>query len=167
MHYCGAVPMQGRLQLAMLEEVRAPEPPIRLSAIFFEPGSAEQVAGEGVPQQVRMHALEQALALGQQAHVHRGDVVKGFAESDHVLEQTYRVPMVHQGYLEPHSATAEWSIFVNPLPDAVNFPSNPLLVKFSSGFTCRKLFTFHTHPSNNSLWITGCGLCSIATNPCR
>lgn len=46
MHYCGAVPMQGRLQLAMLEEVRAPEPPIRLSAIFFEPGSAEQVAAE-------------------------------------------------------------------------------------------------------------------------
>ena len=36
----------GALQLAMLEEVRAPEPPIRLSAIFFEPGSAEQVAAE-------------------------------------------------------------------------------------------------------------------------
>jgi predicted nuclease with RNAse H fold len=46
MHYCGAVPMRGRLQLAMLEEVRAPEPPIRLSAIFFEPGSAGQVAAE-------------------------------------------------------------------------------------------------------------------------
>lgn len=38
--------MQGSLQLAMLEEVRAPEPPIRLSAIFFEPGSAGQVAAE-------------------------------------------------------------------------------------------------------------------------
>ena len=38
--------MQGRLQLAMLEEVRAPEPPIRLGAIFFEPGSAAQVAAE-------------------------------------------------------------------------------------------------------------------------
>jgi predicted nuclease with RNAse H fold len=46
MHYCGVVPMQGSLQLAMLEEVRTPEPPIRLSAIFFEPGSAEQVATE-------------------------------------------------------------------------------------------------------------------------
>jgi predicted nuclease with RNAse H fold len=30
----------------MLEEVRAPEPPIQLSAMFFEPGSAEQVAAE-------------------------------------------------------------------------------------------------------------------------
>lgn len=46
MHYCGVVPMQQALQLAMLEEVRAPEPPIRLSAIFFEPGSAAQVASE-------------------------------------------------------------------------------------------------------------------------
>ena len=46
MHYCGAVPMRGRLQLAMLEEVRTPEPPIRLSAIFFEPGSADQIAAE-------------------------------------------------------------------------------------------------------------------------
>jgi hypothetical protein len=46
MHYCGIVPAQRTLQLAMLEEVRAPEPPIRLSAIFFEPGSADQVAAE-------------------------------------------------------------------------------------------------------------------------
>jgi hypothetical protein len=38
--------MQDALQLAMLEEVRDPEPPIRLSAIFFEPGSAAQVAVE-------------------------------------------------------------------------------------------------------------------------
>jgi predicted nuclease with RNAse H fold len=46
MHYCGIVPMQSSLQLAMLEEVRTPDPPIRLSAIFYEPGSAEQVATE-------------------------------------------------------------------------------------------------------------------------
>jgi predicted nuclease with RNAse H fold len=45
-HYCGVVPLQGALQLAVLEEVRASEPPIRLSALFFEPGTAEQVAVE-------------------------------------------------------------------------------------------------------------------------
>jgi predicted nuclease with RNAse H fold len=44
--YCGVVPMQGALQLSMLEEVRTPEPPIRLSAMFFEPGSPAQVAAE-------------------------------------------------------------------------------------------------------------------------
>ncbi len=46
MHYCGVVPMQRALQLAMLEEVRTPEPPIRLSVIFFEPGTPDQVAAE-------------------------------------------------------------------------------------------------------------------------
>ena len=46
MHYCGVVPMQRALQLALLEEVRDPEPPIRLTAVFYEPGSPEQVAVE-------------------------------------------------------------------------------------------------------------------------
>jgi predicted nuclease with RNAse H fold len=46
MRYCGVIPMQGGLQLSMLEEVRTPEPPIRLSAVFFEPGSPAQVAAE-------------------------------------------------------------------------------------------------------------------------
>jgi len=38
--------MQGALQLALLEEVRDAEPPIRLSALFYEPGTPEQVAAE-------------------------------------------------------------------------------------------------------------------------
>jgi len=46
MHYCGVVAMQSSLQLAMLEEVRTPEPPIRLNALFYEPGSAADVARE-------------------------------------------------------------------------------------------------------------------------
>ena len=46
MHYCGVSPARGLLQLVMLEEVRAAEPPIQLSAIFYEPGSAAQVAAE-------------------------------------------------------------------------------------------------------------------------
>jgi len=49
-----------------------------------------------------------AINVSQTAAVKRGDVAKGFAESDVVLEHTYRVPMVHQGYLEPHAVLAEW-----------------------------------------------------------
>src|SRR5262249_36979329 len=49
-----------------------------------------------------------AVNVSQTAAVKRGDVAKGFAESDLVLEHTYRVPMVHQGYLEPHAVLAEW-----------------------------------------------------------
>lgn len=46
MRYCGVVPVRGLLQLAMLEEVREPEPPVQLRALFFEPGGAGQVAAE-------------------------------------------------------------------------------------------------------------------------
>ncbi|HZP35499.1 MAG TPA: xanthine dehydrogenase family protein molybdopterin-binding subunit [Methylomirabilota bacterium] len=49
-----------------------------------------------------------AANVSQQARLTRGDVAAGFAQSDHVLEKTYRVPMVHQGYLEPHAVLAEW-----------------------------------------------------------
>jgi predicted nuclease with RNAse H fold len=45
-HYCGVVPVRGALQLTMLEEVRVSDPPVRLSAIFFEPGSAAEVGSE-------------------------------------------------------------------------------------------------------------------------
>jgi hypothetical protein len=46
MHYCGiaAVPT-GHLQLVALTELRTTEPPVRLVATFYEPGTAEQVAG--------------------------------------------------------------------------------------------------------------------------
>lgn len=42
----------------------------------------------------------------------RGDVEKGFAASDVIVENTYRMSQVHQGYLELQNATASW--------DAVN-----------------------------------------------
>lgn len=36
----------------------------------------------------------------------RGDVEKGFRESDFILEETYSTQRVHQGYIEPKAATA-------------------------------------------------------------
>jgi len=53
-------------------------------------------------------APAKAVNISQQARLQRGDPAKGFAEADHILEKTYRVPMVHQGYLEPHAVLAEW-----------------------------------------------------------
>jgi hypothetical protein len=46
LRYCGVVPCGQQLQLVMLEELREPEPPVRLDAVFFEPASAAQVARE-------------------------------------------------------------------------------------------------------------------------
>jgi predicted nuclease with RNAse H fold len=46
MRYCGVVGAGPYLQLAALEEVRTEEPPIRLHARFYEPGTPEQVVRE-------------------------------------------------------------------------------------------------------------------------
>ena len=37
-----------------------------------------------------------------------GDAEKGFKEADIIVEREYRTATVHQGYIEPHSATAMW-----------------------------------------------------------
>jgi predicted nuclease with RNAse H fold len=44
--YCGLVPAGPYLQLATLEEVRLAEPPVKLTARFYEPGSPADVATE-------------------------------------------------------------------------------------------------------------------------
>ena len=38
-----------------------------------------------------------------------GDVDKGFAEADLVVEREYNTASVHQGYIEPHNATVLWN----------------------------------------------------------
>jgi hypothetical protein len=43
MHYCGIALGPGFLQLASLEEVLVPQPPVRLRATFYEPGDVDQV----------------------------------------------------------------------------------------------------------------------------
>ncbi|MDQ3648151.1 MAG: hypothetical protein M3433_06145 [Actinomycetota bacterium] len=60
MRYCGVVPLGPRhLQLVVVEEVRDPDPPIRLTASFFEPGSAAELAT-----QLRLWEGELVVALG-------------------------------------------------------------------------------------------------------
>lgn len=39
----------------------------------------------------------------------RGDVEAGLAEADVVIEREFETSMYHQGYIEPHSATAFWN----------------------------------------------------------
>jgi xanthine dehydrogenase molybdenum-binding subunit len=38
----------------------------------------------------------------------QGDPEQGFAQADVVVERTFETAMVHQGYIEPHAATAVW-----------------------------------------------------------
>ncbi|MFN8005580.1 MAG: xanthine dehydrogenase family protein molybdopterin-binding subunit [Terriglobia bacterium] len=39
----------------------------------------------------------------------KGNLQTGFAAADHILEHEYRSATVHQGYIEPHAATALWN----------------------------------------------------------
>ena len=39
----------------------------------------------------------------------KGDTASGFAEADVIVEREYRAKTVHQGYIEPHNATALWN----------------------------------------------------------
>ena len=38
-----------------------------------------------------------------------GDIEQGFKEADVIIEREYRTQSVHQGYIEPHTSTADWS----------------------------------------------------------
>ncbi|MSQ07536.1 MAG: xanthine dehydrogenase family protein molybdopterin-binding subunit [Dehalococcoidia bacterium] len=38
-----------------------------------------------------------------------GDVTQGFKEADVIVERQFHTKPVHQGYIEPHSATAQWN----------------------------------------------------------
>ena len=44
--------------------------------------------------------------ISAETHTEVGDVDKGFAESDVVVDDTYTIPRVHQTYMEPHVSVA-------------------------------------------------------------
>src|SRR5216117_3506345 len=77
-----------------LEAMKPGAPPVA------DAGSVGGVTTEAKP--------AKAVNISQQSRLQRGDVTKALAESDVVIEKTYRVPMVHQGYLEPHAVLAQW-----------------------------------------------------------
>jgi len=73
-----------------------------------EADTSEALAHSGVAAAKSEAKPSKAVNISQQAKINRGDLAKAFAESDVVIEKTYRIPMVHQGYLEPHAALAQW-----------------------------------------------------------
>jgi CO/xanthine dehydrogenase Mo-binding subunit len=85
------------------------------------PALHENVAAyDGAPEKILAGDLHNGLT---RLAWRKGDVEKGFNESDLVLEHTFHVPARHQGYLEPHAATVAiesegriqvWSSVKNP-----------------------------------------------------
>jgi hypothetical protein len=92
--------MQSALQLALLEEVRDPEPPIRLSALFYEPGAPEQLAKE-------IRSL--------------GDVVVGVGTGAEPVAEALGLPV-----FEPEEATdGPQSVPEGAYQEAPVFPTDP------------------------------------------
>ena len=91
--------MQRMVQLALVEEVRDPEPPIRLSALFYEPGDAAQVAEE-------LRTL--------------GDVVVGYARGAEPVVEALGLPAfeAEDGSAVPEGAYRETPLFATD-PDRV------------------------------------------------
>jgi CO/xanthine dehydrogenase Mo-binding subunit len=89
-----------------LQSLKPGSPPVADAGT--EADASEALAHSAVAMAKSEEASGKAVNVSQTAAVKRGDVAKGFAESDVIVEKTYRVPMVHQGYLEPHAVLAEW-----------------------------------------------------------
>src|SRR5262245_2486821 len=91
-----------------LESMQPGAPPVPEAGT--EADTSEALAHSGVAAaQTAVMPPSKAVNVAQQAKLGRGDVARAFAESDVIIERMYRVPMVHQGYLEPHAALAQWS----------------------------------------------------------
>lgn len=58
------------------------------------------------PEAPRVHEEWPTGNLLEELHVRRGDVERGFAEADVVIERTYRTPMVDHAFMEPECAVA-------------------------------------------------------------
>src|SRR2546425_4131279 len=89
-----------------LESMKPGAPPV--AELGTEADTSEALAHGSVSGVTTETKPAKAVNISHQAKLGRGDVAKGFAESDVVIEKTYRIPMVHQGYLEPHAVLAQW-----------------------------------------------------------
>src|SRR5438094_8275987 len=89
-----------------LESMKPGAPPVAEAGT--EADTSEAQAHGSVSGVAAVAKPAKAVNISQQTTLARGDVAKGLAESDVVIEKTYRVPMVHQGYLEPHAVLAQW-----------------------------------------------------------
>ena len=130
----GRVRFQGQPVAAVAaDDVHTAEEALDLIEVDYEvlPAAIDPVEAmkDGAPQ-VREHAVEtdnaEALAHGSIAtgevkeasdrptnitsrvHFHRGDVDRGFSESDVIIEHTYHIGHVHQGYMEPRATIVTW-----------------------------------------------------------
>ena len=87
-----------------IEAMKLDAPPVR--QLGQEGGSAEAQAHATVSGGQEIDTSDLGPNVTTAMAFRRGDVAKGFAEADVIVERTYVTPFVHQGYIEPHATTA-------------------------------------------------------------
>jgi CO/xanthine dehydrogenase Mo-binding subunit len=99
-----ATPQLADRALAAIEVEYEVLPPVMdLDAAMAEdaPLLDENLYTQGLPEKASKPSN-----VAQVLQMKRGDVERGFAEADVIVEGEYRTPMVHQGYIEPHACVA-------------------------------------------------------------
>ena len=86
----------------------AAEEALALIDIQYEPLPSSATVEEAIaPGAAQLHANYEG-NIASHSEMTLGDVSKGFDEADVVVEKVFRTKTVHQGYIEPHTATAWW-----------------------------------------------------------
>ncbi len=87
-----------------LDAMRDDAPPARAPV-----GEIDRSESKGhVTVEVEEEQSDKPSNVVSQTKFSRGDVEAGFAESDVVVERTWRSAMMHQGYIEPHATVASY-----------------------------------------------------------
>jgi CO/xanthine dehydrogenase Mo-binding subunit len=90
------------------QSVHAAEEALALIDVEYEVlpsvATVEEAIADGAPQ---LHENYKG-NIASHSEMTLGDIEKGFAEADIVVEKVFRTKTVHQGYIEPHTATAWW-----------------------------------------------------------
>ena len=83
-----------------------------MPAVLTAPAGAEGDASllhRGLKTQEMGVAHDDASNVAKKFRHSLGDVAKGFAEADIVIEREFNTQTVHQGYIEPHATVAFWN----------------------------------------------------------
>ena len=84
--------------LDVLEAMKPASPVLNADVRTANVGALPESKDTGPPTNVARHIVFE-----------KGDLKAGFAKADVVIEREFRTATVHQGYIEPHNATALWN----------------------------------------------------------
>ena len=94
---------------AAVDPIKAMSPTApRVADVGTEADTSEALAHSGIAP-TESEKENSSPNVAQTTKLGRGDVAAEMAKADYILEKTYHIPMVHQGYIETHGAVADYN----------------------------------------------------------